>query len=84
MQTNALAVVLVLLAATFAAVDSGVVSYGLCQTACNASAVTCYAGAGYIFGTVTAGFGAPAAVTTCNAALSACMALCTPLLLSPW
>ena len=51
-------------------------SYALCQTACNTGAVTCYASFGFVFGTVTAGAGVPAAVAGCNAALSACMTAC--------
>jgi hypothetical protein len=31
-------------------VSSGPVAYGLCQTACNAGAVTCYGLAGLVFG----------------------------------
>eukprot|EP00535_Pseudo-nitzschia_heimii_P003414 CAMPEP_0197182510 /NCGR_PEP_ID=MMETSP1423-20130617/6442_1 /TAXON_ID=476441 /ORGANISM="Pseudo-nitzschia heimii, Strain UNC1101" /LENGTH=39 /DNA_ID= /DNA_START= /DNA_END= /DNA_ORIENTATION= len=34
-------------------------SYALCQSACNAAAVACYASAGFVFGTVTAGAGVP-------------------------
>lgn len=51
-------------------------SYALCQTACNAGAVACYASFGFVFGTVTAGAGVPAAVAGCNAALGTCMAAC--------
>mmetsp|Transcript_10110 Transcript_10110/g.18213 ORF Transcript_10110/g.18213 Transcript_10110/m.18213 type:complete len:106 (-) Transcript_10110:71-388(-) len=55
---------------------ASVVSYGDCQTACNAGAVTCYAAAGLSFGTVTGGVGIPAAAATCNSVLGACMAAC--------
>mmetsp|Transcript_14857 Transcript_14857/g.20960 ORF Transcript_14857/g.20960 Transcript_14857/m.20960 type:complete len:100 (-) Transcript_14857:110-409(-) len=51
-------------------------SYGLCQTACNAGAVTCYGAAGFTFGAVTGGAGAPAAVVACNSVLATCMAAC--------
>ena len=50
--------------------------YGLCLTACNAGAVTCYASFGYVFGTVTAGSGMPASIATCNSILSTCMSTC--------
>ena len=43
---------------------------------CNAVAVACYAGAGFTFGTVTAGVGIPAAIVACNAALGTCSAAC--------
>ena len=55
---------------------TGPVAYGICQTGCNAGAVACYAAAGYVFGTVTAGTGIPAVITGCNAALGTCMAAC--------
>ena len=48
----------------------------LSQSACNAGAVTCYASAGYVFGTVTAGTAVPAAIAACNATQGACMAAC--------
>lgn len=58
-------------------------SYGICQSGCNALAVACYAAAGVTFGTITAEFVAPAAVICCNTALGTCMAAfvvagCTP------
>ena len=39
-------------------------------------AVACYAGAGFTFGTVTAGLGIPAAIVACNAALGTCSSAC--------
>jgi hypothetical protein len=56
-------------------VSSGPVAYGLCQTACNAGAVTCYGLAGLVFGV--------AAVPGCSLAQGTCMAACTPLLIAP-
>lgn len=47
-----------------------------CQSACNAIAVSCYAAAGYLFGTVTAGAFTPPAIIACNKAQGACMAAC--------
>ena len=44
---------------------AGPLSYGICQTGCNALVVACYAGAGLTFGTVTAGIGMPAAAIGC-------------------
>lgn len=55
---------------------AGPLSYGICQTGCNAVVVACYAAAGFTFGTVTAGAGVPAAIVACNAALGVCMAGC--------
>lgn len=51
-------------------------SYGICQSACNALVVSCYAAAGFTFGTVTAGAGVPASIVACNTGLGACMAGC--------
>lgn len=56
--------------------DAGPLAYGICQTGCNAIVVSCYAAAGFTFGTVTAGAGVPAAIIACNAALGTCMAAC--------
>lgn len=55
---------------------ASLLSYGACQTACNAGVVTCYAAAGLTFGTVTAGIGAPAAALACNSIQATCMAAC--------
>ena len=51
-------------------------AYTLCQAACTAGVVACYAAAGLVFGTVIAGAGASAAALTCNTAVSQCMAGC--------
>lgn len=56
--------------------NCGPLAYAICQTGCNAVVVACYAAAGFTFGTVTAGVGAPAAVVACNAALGLCMSGC--------
>lgn len=50
---------------------------------CNALVVACYAGAGFTFGTVTAGVGAPAAVMACNAGLGLCQAGCAAAIFAP-
>ncbi|KAF8808937.1 cysteine-rich protein [Phlegmacium glaucopus] len=65
-------------------VFAGPIAYGICQTGCNALAVTCYAAAGYTFGTVVASPAAPAVVQSCNAGLAACSTACaTVALLAP-
>jgi len=51
-------------------------SYGVCQTGCNAVAVSCYAAGGYVFGATTFGAGIPAVIASCNSALGTCMAGC--------
>ncbi|KAI9354162.1 hypothetical protein BD770DRAFT_392522 [Pilaira anomala] len=63
--------------------DAGPISYGICQTGCNALAVSCYAAAGAVFGTVTAGVGVPAAIIGCNVGLGLCMSGCVAAGLSP-
>ena len=50
-------------------------SYAMCQTLCNTGAVICYYTAGYFFGVDY--------VPICNAAQSACMSACKPLLYTP-
>ena len=68
--------VMVILAALSKDVESGPLSYGICQTGCNALVVSCYAAAGFTFGTVTAGLGTSAAILACNSSLGSCMAAC--------
>jgi hypothetical protein len=67
---------LALSSSLFQVAVGGPLAYGICQSGCNALAVACYAGAGFAFGTVTAGAGTPAAIVACNAALGTCMAAC--------
>eukprot|EP00594_Rhizosolenia_setigera_P017347 CAMPEP_0178968380 /NCGR_PEP_ID=MMETSP0789-20121207/18204_1 /TAXON_ID=3005 /ORGANISM="Rhizosolenia setigera, Strain CCMP 1694" /LENGTH=88 /DNA_ID=CAMNT_0020654267 /DNA_START=44 /DNA_END=310 /DNA_ORIENTATION=+ len=57
-------------------VHAGPLAYGICQTGCNDLAVSCYAAAGFTFGTVTGGTGIPAVLVGCNASLGTCMAAC--------
>jgi hypothetical protein len=56
--------------------NAGLLSYGICQSGCNAVVVACYGAAGFTFGTVTAGAGIPAAIIGCNAGLGTCMVAC--------
>ena len=56
--------------------NAGLIAYGVCQTGCNALAVSCYAAAGFAFGTVTAGLGTLAAILSCNTSLGTCMTAC--------
>ena len=67
---------LIILILSNISVNGGIIGYGICQTGCNALVVSCYAAAGCVFGTVTAGTGVPAAIIACNAGLGACMAGC--------
>ena len=53
------------------------VSYGACQTACNAGVVTCYSAAGLTFGAATFGAAMPAAAVACSTAQGTCMAACS-------
>lgn len=53
------------------------ISTGICYAGCATLVVTCYSAAGLVFGTVTAGAGAPAAALACNAAFGKCMTACT-------
>ena len=56
--------------------NASLIAYSVCQTGCNALVVSCYAAAGFTFGTVTAGVGTPAVLVACNASLGTCMAAC--------
>ena len=50
---------------------ASLVSYGACQTACNAGAVACYSAAGLTFGAVTGGAALFVAKGSCMAACAA-------------
>ena len=63
--------------------EAGPAAYGLCQAACCAGVVACYAVAGLIFGTVTAGAGAPPAAIASNATIAKCSAYCAAAFLLP-
>lgn len=75
-MVKAIKAILVLLSLLSHAVVGGPLAYGICQTGCNFFAGACYASAGLVFGTVTAGAGTPAAVLASNAAQGLCMASC--------
>lgn len=61
----------------------GLLAYGICQAGCAALVVPCYAAAGAVFGTVTAGVGTPPAILACNVGFGKCSAACAALLLTP-
>jgi hypothetical protein len=67
---------IIVFTATVLQVCGGPLAYGICQTGCNALVVSCYAAAGFTFGTVTAGAGVPAVIVSCNSALGFCMTAC--------
>jgi len=75
--------VAILLGLCLAPGESGLLAYGLCQSACAAAVVACYSSAGLVFGTVTAGVGAPAAAIACNTAFGKCSAVCAAVFLAP-
>ena len=58
-------------------------SYDLCQTACNDAAGICYGSAGFVFGAITAGVGAPAAFDACNTIWCTCMSTCDRWFMGP-
>lgn len=63
---------------------AGPITGAACTAACAAGVVTCYAAAGFVFGTVTAGAGTPAVILGCNAAFGACMKACVAVTLNPF
>lgn len=64
-------------------VRAGPAAYGICQAGCAAVVVACYAAAGAVFGTVTAGVGTAPAIVACNAAFGTCSAKCALIALTP-
>jgi len=55
---------------------ASLVSYGACQTACNAGVVACYSAAGLTFGAMTAGTAMLPAAAACSTAQGTCMSAC--------
>jgi len=78
-----IAVFFCLIIFTTAFIEAGPAAYGICQAGCAAVVVACYAAAGSVFGTVTAGVGAPAAILACNIAFGKCSAACAAVALMP-
>ncbi|CAF4275638.1 unnamed protein product, partial [Adineta steineri] len=54
----------------------GPAAYGICQAGCATVTVACYAAAGAVFGTITAGVGTAPAILACNAAFGQCSLAC--------
>jgi hypothetical protein len=71
-----IAVFLIVIILTSSCIEAGPAAYGICQAGCAAVVVACYAAAGAVFGTVTAGAGTPAAILACNLAFGKCSAAC--------
>ncbi|RUP43601.1 cysteine-rich protein [Jimgerdemannia flammicorona] len=75
---------LVIMASLLNGADGSILLYGLCQTACNAAWVSCYAAAGLVAGAATGGLGIPAAAIACNIGQGVCMASCAASFLVPF
>ena len=73
---NFILLVVLITVVNFVPTNAGLLAYGICQSGCNALVVSCYAAAGFTFGTVTAGAGVPAVILGCNSGLGVCMASC--------
>ena len=83
LKMNALVKIFIMLALLTSTAHSGPLTYGICQTGCNAVWVTCVAAAGGVAGVSTGGAGVPAAILACNAAQGVCMAACVAAGLTP-
>jgi hypothetical protein len=80
---NRMKVFLSILLVLLAQANAGPIAYGICQSGCAVLVVSCYAAAGFTFGTVTAGLGTAPAVLACNAAFGICSAKCAAIALTP-
>ncbi|KAL3087010.1 hypothetical protein niasHT_025534 [Heterodera trifolii] len=76
-------VITILFLISFHSAIAGPAAYGVCQAGCSAVVVACYAAAGAVFGTVTAGIGTPHAIVACNTAYGTCQSACWTALFSP-
>ncbi|KAL3070294.1 hypothetical protein niasHS_016121 [Heterodera schachtii] len=77
------AIITILLLLSLNPAIAGPAAYGICQAGCSAVVVACYAAAGAVFGTVTAGIGTPHAIVACNTAYGTCQSACWAALYSP-
>ncbi|CAF0915876.1 unnamed protein product [Rotaria sordida] len=68
---------------TASCIEAGPVAYGICQAGCAAVVVACYAAAGAVFGTVTAGAATAPAILACNVAFGKCSVACAAIALTP-
>lgn len=75
-KTNILLLLKVITSILPSGTHAGPLSYGICQTGCNIVTVACYSAAGFTFGTITGGIGAPPVIIACNVALGGCMTAC--------
>jgi len=64
-------IVMVMLPAPVA--HAGPAAAAVASAGCATVVCACYAAAGFVFGTVTAGVGTPPAIIACNAAFGTCM-----------
>lgn len=76
MKATAILVCFLILTSSSSYTEAGPAAYGVCQAGCAALAVACYAAAGAVFGTVTAGVGTAPAILACNVAFGKCSAAC--------
>ena len=81
MRNTAVLFALLILMATV--IEAGPAAYGICQAGCAALVVACYAAAGVVFGTVTAGVGTAPAIIACNLAFAKCSAACAAAVFLP-
>jgi len=68
--------VMAVLLAVMTQSNAGLLSGGICSAGCATLVCACYAAAGAVFGTVTAGAATAPAILACNAAFGKCMAAC--------
>ncbi|CAF3014777.1 unnamed protein product [Rotaria sp. Silwood2] len=81
MKLSAIFLYIIILTASCS--EAGPAAYGVCQAGCAALVVACYAAAGAVFGTVTAGAGITPAILACNIAFGKCSAACAVAVLMP-
>ncbi|GAA6052904.1 hypothetical protein JCM3770_004401 [Rhodotorula araucariae] len=76
-------VALVALLSLTKSASAGPLAYGTCQAGCACLVVACYAAAGAVFGTITAGAGTAPAILKCNSAYGVCQAACAAAAAAP-
>ncbi|CAF1294301.1 unnamed protein product [Rotaria sp. Silwood1] len=76
-------ILLCIIILTASCIEGGPAAYALCQAGCATVVVACYAAAGAVFGTVTAGAATAPAILACNIAFGKCSAVCAAIALTP-
>lgn len=76
MDTKKIILLVVICCVFLHCTDAATTAYGACQAECVTVVISCYAGAGLGFGSMTAGAVTPTVIGDCNTAHGTCQSAC--------